>query len=178
MGNLFAKVMEKFVSHKDVRVLMLGLDAAGKTTILYKIKLNETVNTIPTIGFNVEQLVYKNLTFNCWDIGGQTKLRGLWQHYYDNTQGLMFVVDSNDPGRLEEARESLHSVLSQEEMNGVPVMIYANKQDLPQAVSISTITEKLGLTTLRNTEWFIQSACATNGSGLYEGLDWLAKTIK
>ena len=70
MGNLFAKVMEKFVSHKDVRVLMLGLDAAGKTTILYKIKLNETVNTIPTIGFNVEQLVYKNLTFNCWDIGG------------------------------------------------------------------------------------------------------------
>ena len=70
MGNLFAKVLDKFASKKDVRLLMLGLDAAGKTTILYKLKLNEQVSTIPTIGFNVEELVYKNLTFNCWDIGG------------------------------------------------------------------------------------------------------------
>ena len=146
MGNLFAKVLEKFTSHKDVKILLLGLDAAGKTTILYKIKLNETVNTIPTIGFNVEQLNYKNLTFNCWDIGGQLKLRNLWQHYYDNNNGLMFVVDSNDPDRIDEAREALMSVILADEMAGVPVMVYANKQDLPNAMSISQITEKLGLT--------------------------------
>ena len=106
---------------------MLGLDAAGKTTILYKLKLNETVNTIPTIGFNVETLNYKNLTFNCWDIGGQWKLRGLWQHYFDNNQGLIFVIDSNDAERISEAKESLDMVINDESLKGVPVMIYANK---------------------------------------------------
>ena len=102
MGNYFASVLNRFQSKTPCRLLMLGLDAAGKTTILYKMKLNETVNTIPTIGFNVETLQYKNLEFNCWDIGGQFKLRNLWRHYFENTQGLIFVVDSNDAERLDE----------------------------------------------------------------------------
>ena len=132
---------------------MLGLDAAGKTTILYKMKLNETVNTIPTIGFNVETLQYKNLEFNCWDIGGQHKLRSLWQHYFENTQGLIYVVDSNDAERIEESRESLHMILQDESMRDVPVLIYANKSDLPNAMTVPQISERLGLANLRNRRW-------------------------
>ena len=150
MGNyILGAFFRRFSSNIPVRLLMLGLDAAGKTTILYKMKLNETVNTIPTIGFNVETLQYKNLEFNCWDIGGQHKLRSLWQHYYDNTQGLIYVVDSADAERLEQARESLHMILQEEAMRDVPVLIYANKMDLPNAMSVPQLSERLGLLNLR-----------------------------
>ena len=112
MGNyFFSSFMRRFTQSRPIRLLMLGLDAAGKTTILYKMKLNETVNTIPTIGFNVETLHYKNLEFNAWDIGGQHKLRTLWQHYFDNTDALIYVVDSNDDERVEESREALMNIL-------------------------------------------------------------------
>uniref|UniRef100_F1LGW5 ADP-ribosylation factor 1-like 2 n=1 Tax=Ascaris suum TaxID=6253 RepID=F1LGW5_ASCSU len=90
---------------------MVGLDAAGKTTILYKLKLGEIVTTIPTIGFNVETVEYKNISFTVWDVGGQDKIRPLWRHYFQNTQGLIFVVDSNDRERVEESREELHKML-------------------------------------------------------------------
>ena len=125
---------------------MLGLDAAGKTTILFKLKLNETVNTIPTIGFNVENLTYKNLEFNCWDIGGQFKLRSLWQHYFENTQGLIYVVDSSDRDRIAESAEALAMILSDESMRGVPVLVYANKMDLPNSMTVPQISDSLGLT--------------------------------
>ena len=125
---------------------MLGLDAAGKTTILFKLKLNETVNTIPTIGFNVESLTYKNLEFNCWDIGGQFKLRSLWKHYFENTQGLIYVVDSSDRDRIDESAEALAMILSDESMSGVPILVYANKMDLPNSMTVPQISESLGLT--------------------------------
>lgn len=85
---------------REMRILMVGLDAAGKTTILYKLKLGEIVTTIPTIGFNVETVEYKNISFTVWDVGGQDKIRPLWRHYFTNTDGLIFVVDSNDAVRL------------------------------------------------------------------------------
>merc|ERR1712097_45141 len=100
----------------DMRILMLGLDAAGKTTILYKLKLGEVVTTIPTIGFNVETVEYKNINFSVWDVGGQDKIRKLWRHYYENTQGLIFVVDSNDRDRIDDAREELMKMLIEDEM--------------------------------------------------------------
>merc|ERR1711990_834011 len=103
-------------SKKDMRILMVGLDAAGKTTILYKLKLGEVVTTVPTIGFNVEKVEYKNITFTVWDIGGQDKIRKLWRYYYQNTQGLIFVVDSNDRDRIEDARDELMKMLSADEM--------------------------------------------------------------
>merc|ERR1712076_326698 len=108
MGNLFGNIWKRMVGTREMRILMVGLDAAGKTTILYKLKLGEVVNTIPTIGFNVETVEYKNISFNVWDVGGQDKIRLLWRHYYTNTQGLIYVVDSNDRDRIEENREELH----------------------------------------------------------------------
>merc|ERR1719461_1651221 len=147
-----------------MRILMVGLDAAGKTTILYKLKLGEVVNTIPTIGFNVETVEYKNISFNVWDVGGQDKIRLLWRHYYTNTQGLIYVVDSNDRDRIDENRDAV-------------LLVFANKQDLPGALTCPEITDKLGLHTIRGRTWFIQSTCAVRGDGLYEGLDWLSKHV-
>lgn len=156
---------------------MVGLDAAGKTTILYKLKLGEIVTTIPTIGFNVETVEYKNISFTVWDVGGQDKIRPLWRHYFQNTQGLIFVVDSNDHERIAEAREELSRMLKEDELRDAVLLIFANKQDLPRAMSAAEVTEKLGLHSLRNRNWYIQATCATGGSGLYEGLDWLSSTL-
>jgi len=103
----------------------VGLDAAGKTTILYKLKLGEIVTTIPTIGFNVETVEYKNISFTVWDVGGQDKIRPLWRHYFQNTQGLIFVVDSNDRDRIGEARDELHRMLNEDELRDAALLIFA-----------------------------------------------------
>ncbi|CAK8672396.1 ADP-ribosylation factor 2 [Clavelina lepadiformis] len=178
MGGTFAKLFTTLFGKKEMRILMVGLDAAGKTTILYKLKLGEIVTTIPTIGFNVETVEYKNISFTVWDVGGQDKIRPLWRHYFQNTQGLIFVVDSNDRERITEAREELTRMLNEDELRDAVVLIFANKQDLPNALCAADITEKLGLNALRQRTWYIQSTCATSGDGLYEGLDWLSNQLK
>lgn len=160
-----------------MRILMVGLDAAGKTTILYKLKLGEIVTTIPTIGFNVETVEYKNISFTVWDVGGQTKIRKLWRHYFSNTDGLIFVVDSNDRERIGEASSELHSMLQEEELRDSILLIFANKQDLPNSMSSAELTDKLNLNQLKNRRWYIQATCATQGNGLYEGLDWLSNEL-
>ncbi|XP_076000952.1 ADP-ribosylation factor 1 [Genypterus blacodes] len=175
MGNFLALF---FKLRKEMRILMVGLDAAGKTTILYKLKLGEIVTTIPTIGFNVETVEYKNISFTVWDVGGQDKIRPLWRHYFQNTQGLIFVVDSNDRERVNEAREELMRMLSEDELRDAMLLVFANKQDLPNAMTAPEITEKLGLTTLCHRTWYIQATCATSGDGLYEGLEWLSDQLK
>lgn len=178
MGGQLSKVMSKIFGSKEMRLLMLGLDAAGKTTILYKLKLGQDVTTIPTVGFNVETVTYKNVKFNVWDVGGQDKIRPLWRHYFQNTQGIIFVVDSNDRDRVPEAREELQRMLNEDELRDALLLVFANKQDLPNAMSVPEITDKLGLHSLRQRTWYIQSTCATSGDGLFEGLDWLANEIK
>lgn len=177
MGMFISKLFDKLQSKKDCRILMVGLDAAGKTTILYKLKLGEVVTTIPTIGFNVETVEYKNINFTVWDVGGQDKIRPLWRHYYQNTQGLIFVVDSNDRDRIIEAKDELMKMLNEDEMRDAILLVFANKQDLPNAMMAAEITEKLYLNSLRNRQWYIQSTCATTGDGIYEGFDWLSKAI-
>mmetsp|Transcript_57350 Transcript_57350/g.133704 ORF Transcript_57350/g.133704 Transcript_57350/m.133704 type:complete len:182 (+) Transcript_57350:82-627(+) len=177
MGLALTKVWQRLIGTTEMRILMVGLDAAGKTTILYRFKLAEVVTTVPTVGFNVETVEYKNLRFTVWDVGGQDKIRKLWRYYYQGTQGLIYVIDSNDRDRIEDAREELAKLLSEDEMRDVALLVFANKQDLPNAMTAAEVTEKLGLRCMRNRQWFIQSACATTGDGLYEGLDWLARTL-
>merc|ERR1712113_757122 len=143
MGNLFSNIWKRMVGTREMRILMVGLDAAGKTTILYKLRLGEVVNTIPTIGFNVESVEYKNISFTVWDVGGQEKIRPLWRHYYQGTQGLIFVVDSNDRDRAEDAREELNKMLNEDEMRDAVLLVFANKQDLPNAMPAAEVTEKL-----------------------------------
>lgn len=97
---------------KQAQVLLLGLDGSGKTTMLYRLKYNESVMTVPTVGFNVETLDTdrSSLGLTVWDVGGQKKMRPHWRHYYADTAGLLFVVDSCDQKRLDEARKELHRV--------------------------------------------------------------------
>ena len=170
LKNLFGKT--------EARILMVGLDAAGKTTILYKLKLGEIVTTIPTIGFNVETVEYKNLKFTVWDVGGQDKLRPLWRHYFQNTNGVIFVIDSNDKERVMQARNELTKMLLEDELRDAVLLVFANKQDLPNAMTTAELTDKIGLHSLRQRSWYIQGCCATTGEGLYEGLDWLATNVK
>ncbi|XP_046584613.1 tripartite motif containing 13-like, partial [Haliotis rubra] len=110
----------------------------GKTTILYKLKLNEVVSTIPTIGFNVETVSpCKGVNFTVWDVGGQDKIRPLWRHYFQNCSGILYVVDTNDRERFVESREELKNVIDSDEMRSVPVVVLANKQDLPGEMATS-----------------------------------------
>ncbi|VDP22206.1 unnamed protein product [Echinostoma caproni] len=191
MGMFISSLLDKLWSKKEVRILMVGLDAAGKTTILYKLKLNEIVTTIPTIGFNVETVEYKNISFTVWDVGGQKIIRPLWRHYYDNAKAIIFVVDSNDTERIDEAREELHALLNEDKLREAILLVFANKQvcsriygnlfipqDLPNALSTSEVAKGLGMTNFQNRKWFIQSSCAATGDGIYSGLDWLCTELK
>ncbi len=146
--------------------------------LFLQLKTNETITTIPTIGFNVEEVQYRNVTFTMWDVGGQDKIRRLWGHYFRNTQGLLFVCDSADSERIGEAREELRKLLQSDELRGVPVVVAANKQDMPGALSASQLAEKLGLHQLRDHAWFVQPSCARTGEGVVECLDQLADLIK
>ncbi|XP_057595454.1 ADP-ribosylation factor 1-like isoform X1 [Hippopotamus amphibius kiboko] len=175
MGNIFANLFKGLFGKKEMRLLMVGLDAPGKTTILYKLKLGEIVTTIPTLGFNVE---HKNNSFTVWDVGGQDKIRPLWCHYFQNTQGLISVVDSNDRGRVNEARKELMRMLAEDELRDAVLLVSANTQDLPSAVNAAEITDMLGLHSLRHRNGYIQATCATSGDGLYEGLDWLSNQLR
>eukprot|EP00759_Apiculatamorpha_spiralis_P020114 PhF_6_TR25639/c1_g1_i1/m.36059/K07937/ARF1; ADP-ribosylation factor 1 len=174
--NYFKRMFGK---RKEFRTLMVGLDAAGKTTILYRLKLGEVVTTIPTIGFNVETLEYSGNSFTCWDVGGPDKLRPLWRHYFTNTNALINVVDSHDIDRISYAADELAKMLREDELRDCVVLVFANKQDLPGALSAQELTGRMGLPTLcRNHRWYVVACCATSGEGLYEGLEWLNENAK
>eukprot|EP01118_Nematostelium_gracile_P007797 TRINITY_DN2557_c0_g1_i1.p1 TRINITY_DN2557_c0_g1~~TRINITY_DN2557_c0_g1_i1.p1 ORF type:complete len:154 (-),score=23.16 TRINITY_DN2557_c0_g1_i1:45-461(-) len=130
MGIAFGKVLKKLHSSKKYRLVLLGLDAAGKTTILYMLKLGELVTTIPTIGFNMESIVYKNVRLDCWDAGGQESFRNFWRHYCQDCQGVIFVLDSSDRDRIEEARDEMHRIAKETAIQKACFLIIANKQDM------------------------------------------------
>ena len=132
----------------------------------------------PTIGFNVETVSRKNVTFSVWDVGGQDQIRGLWRHYFLNTQAVIFVVDSNDQSRLKEARDELWKVLESPELTAAVILVFANKQDLPNALTSDDVMKGLELEKIQSHPWHVQAACATDGNGLDEGFDWLAGKIQ
>ncbi|CAH2302227.1 ADP-ribosylation factor-like [Pelobates cultripes] len=181
MGSFLSSLYQALMNFNGTkaRILMLGLDAAGKTTVLYKLKLNETVCTIPTIGFNVETVEpIRNVSFTVWDVGGQEKIRALWKHYFVNTDGLVFVVDSADWERFPEAKSELESIFENHEMRGVPFLVMANKQDLPGARRPMDVAEALGLMKMQGHKWHVQGCCAATGDGLVEGLEILTNMVK
>jgi len=180
MGILLSKVFENLFGSKEVRILILGLDNAGKTTILYRLQneSDEAVQTIPTIGFNVETLQYKNIKFQVWDLGGQTSIRPYWRCYYPNTDAIIFVVDSADAERMPVARGELAAMLEEEELRDAILLVFANKQDQKGALNAQQISDALGLPDVRNRQWSIQETSAFQGKGMFEGFDWLVTCIK
>lgn len=179
MGNFFSSMFDRLWGvDKELRILILGLDGAGKTTILYRLQIGEVITTKPTIGFNVETLNYKNLKLNVWDLGGQTSIRPYWRCYYANTAAVIFVVDSTDKDRMDIASKELHLMLQEEELQESALLVFANKQDQPGALSASEVSKELNLAELKDRSWSIVASSAIKGEGITEGLDWLIDVIK
>lgn len=175
MGMHGSKVPSEF------RILMLGLDGSGKSTLLYKLKYNEAVVTVPTVGFNVEMLETneKGFVLTVWDVGGQHQMRVHWEHYYQDTAGLVFVVDSKDKTRMTEAKLELQKILGNKNLKALPLIVLANKQDLPGAASARDVAEMLNLKELcHDRPWFLQSSSAKTGAGLEECFRMMAHFLK
>lgn len=179
MGVLFSQLDKLWQSfHRDSGILILGLDNAGKTAVLYALQLGEAISyTIPTIGFNVEEVNIGRLTIKMWDMGGQTKLRALWPHYFGQADGVVFVVDSADTARIEVAKSELHALLSHKELTGKPFLILANKQDLPGALDKRQMIAALDLDAVTWLEWHVVECSATNNQRARMGLEWLSDQI-
>lgn len=165
-------------SANESRILLLGLDNAGKTTILRNLCNEDPTSTTPTRGFNVKSITSEGFKFNLWDIGGQKAIRQYWDNYYENTDAIVWVVDASDIARLEETGTELTQLLSDEKLKGVPVLIFANKQDLATAETPDKIAVDLELHNIRDRQWQIQGCSAIKGEGLDDGLKWLVQTMK
>lgn len=177
MGSAIRKLIDSFFKTKDLKILILGLDGAGKTVLVNKLNLGEVSHTVPTIGFNIKTVQYKRAKFAIWDVGGQTQIRMLWRHYFQGANGIIFVVDSADTERIELVKKELYSLLVNDELKGAPLLVFANKQDL-KGMTPEEVKTKLGLQTLKNRNWFLQGCCALTGDGLSEGMDWLCHALK
>ena len=178
MGFLFSKLWTKLLGKRFVSILMVGLDEAGKSTILYYLRTGKIPKTIQTtIWFNVETFEYKNLSFSVWDVGGQDKIRVLWKQYYKATEGIIFVVDSNDVDRIKDAGEELKKLMAEEDLKDCFVLVLANKQDLNGALPPNEITEILGMRNIKERPWLVQGTSINTGKGLKEALEWMASVL-
>ena len=178
MSNIIGSYNKlKSLFEKKANILMLGLDSAGKTTILYKLKLDTILSTIPTVGFNVENVKFKSLNMTIWDVGGQERIRPLWRHYYNNIDAIIFIIDSNDIGRMDEVKHELQYLTSEEQLKNAVLLVLCNKQDLPNALSIDKIGELIEINKIKQ-KWFVQETTAIYNKGIIEGLEWLYKNIE
>eukprot|EP00932_Pfiesteria_piscicida_P020333 SRR837773.7138.p1 GENE.SRR837773.7138~~SRR837773.7138.p1 ORF type:complete len:170 (-),score=99.40 SRR837773.7138:98-607(-) len=163
---------------KEARILMLGLDNAGKTTILKKMSEEDISTIAPTQGFNIKSLVQGDFKLNVWDIGGQRSIRQYWSNYFESSDALVYVVDSSDGKRLAESSEELKQLLGEESLAKVPVLIFANKQDLVSAVPADEIIAELKLGDIAGHTWNIQACSAMDGTGLQEGMEWVVQNMR
>lgn len=179
MGSFVSTVLSWFQGKPDVRILILGLDAAGKTTILLHLSLNQYVQQVqPTVAFNLEKVEVGNLKLQIWDLGGQHQLRPFWRLYYKDSHGIIFVIDSADKERIKNCREELKALLQEEELRNVPLLVLANKQDLPNAMNVDEITKELELSSIKDRPWTIMPTSAVNGTNIKEGFLWMSETIE
>jgi len=177
MGITWSKLWDMFDSTKEYQIAMVGLDGAGKTTILYKLKKNRAIDTVPTIGFNTERIeLSENVSMTLMDVGGQDRIRNLWKHYYEGCSAVIFVVDSSDKKRFDTAKKEWDRILAEPLLKDAVIIIFANKQDVKSAASVLDVANALDLQSLANTDrkWFIQGTCATTGDGIWAGIHWLA----
>ncbi|KAI9137590.1 ADP-ribosylation factor family-domain-containing protein [Paraphysoderma sedebokerense] len=170
--GFFAFLRKLRRSDKEVRFLLLGLDNAGKTTLLKRLANEEITEVRPTQGFNIKSVHSNGFKMNVWDIGGQKAIRSYWQNYFESTDVMIFVVDSTDKQRLEETGYELQHLLEEPKLKQVPVLVLANKQDVAEALPADEIAKALSLHSIRDREWQIQGCSGKEGSGVSEGFQW------
>ena len=178
MGIVYSYIFNSY-EKKPLRTILIGLDNAGKTTLLYQTAHGEAPTTIPTIGFNVETIQpIKGLEMTVWDIGGQSSIRSLWKFYTQNCEAVIWIVDSNDPDRFGESKSELEAIVEELDQLGCPILVFANKQDLPNAVDTSVIIKELNLNQYDGKHpWYVQGCVAVNGTGLEEGYRKMVEMI-
>jgi len=178
MGAVFSLLYGLlFRSARKYKVVVVGLDNAGKTTALYRLQLGEVVCTTPTVGANVEEVTFQNVRFECWDLGGQHTLRLSWDAYFKETDAVILVVDSTDRLRATLVKLELQRLLESEDLAQAAVLVFANKQDLKDAMSVPELTDALGLQSERQHSWHVQPSCSLTGEGLHDGLAWLVLQV-
>ncbi|XP_041638022.1 ADP-ribosylation factor-like protein 11 isoform X2 [Cheilinus undulatus] len=161
------------------QVILMGLDSSGKSTLLARLLTGEVMETSPTIGFNVGTLdPDKKMSLTVWDIGGQQSMRQNWRYFLDDCKALVFVVDSSDRSRMPEAQKALKKVLKDERLRGVPLMVLANKKDLPNSMTIREISNQLDLPNHSERLWEVQACSALKGLGLKQAFISVHKLIK
>ncbi|KAL7538154.1 hypothetical protein ACHAWF_006015 [Thalassiosira exigua] len=165
-------------SENEARILVLGLDNSGKTTILKQLG-NESIDEVmPTQGFNVKSLVQNSFKLNVWDIGGQKTIRPYWRNYFDRTDALIYVIDSSDSQRMEETGRELDQLLNERKLDGVPLLVFANKQDLLNALSAEEIRDGLNLKSIHERQWTIIPCSSKSGEGLEDGFQWVMANMR
>jgi len=178
MGFILSKILEFFTkSRNNFKIIILGMQNAGKTTILYRLSLGQLVKTTPTIGSNVEELTYNNVKFQAWDLGGQESTRSVWDVYYMNTDAIVYVIDSIDDEYYEESKIQFHKMLNNPALKNATILIFANKQDLPGAKTVNKLIEDYEFDKIKSHIWHIQSCSALKGEGLVTGIKWLSEQL-
>ncbi|KAF9464243.1 ADP-ribosylation factor family-domain-containing protein [Collybia nuda] len=162
---------------REMRILFLGLDNAGKTTILKKLNGEDIMGISPTLGFNIKTFVHGKYTLNIWDVGGQRTLRPYWRNYFEQTDALVWVVDSGDRMRMEDCKQELHNLLTEDRLAGASLLVFANKQDLQGSMTDSEIQDALNLRAIKSHHWKIWSCSAMTGENLVTGLDWVVEDV-
>ncbi|KAF5684150.1 ADP-ribosylation factor-like 2 [Fusarium denticulatum] len=163
---------------KEMRILMLGLDNAGKTTIVKKV-MGEDVNTVsPTLGFIIKTIDYEGYKLNIWDVGGQKTLRSYWRNYFEKTDALIWVVDATDRLRIHDCRDELQGLLLEERLAGASLLVFANKTDVEGCMTEEEILSELQLESIRTHQWHILPCSAMTGTNLREGLSWVVEDAK
>ncbi|XP_028967738.1 ADP-ribosylation factor-like protein 6 [Galendromus occidentalis] len=182
MGLLDRLVVFLKIKKRQASVLVVGLDNSGKSTILNHFKPDEqkSIEIVPTIGFSVETFKIKNLNLTAFDMSGQGRYRNLWEHYYQDAQGIIFVIDSTDALRMVVVKDELELLLQHKDIKNrsVPILFFANKMDLRDALSSVKVSHALGLDSLCTKSWHICSSNAVTGEGVREGLEWLSEQIQ
>ena len=177
MGFIFSKILDFFSrSRNNFKIILLGIQNAGKTTILYRLSIGEFVNTTPTIGSNVEEINYNNVKLQAWDLGGQESTRSVWDVYFVNTDAIIYVIDTHDE-TYDDSKTQFYKLLSNETLKNAVILIYANKQDLPGAKSVAEIIQIYELDTIKDHIWHIQPCSAQTGEGLITGMKWLSDQL-
>ena len=177
MGFIFSKILDFFSrSRSNFKIIILGIQNAGKTTIVYRLSLGQLVQTTPTIGSNVEEISYNNVKLQAWDLGGQETTRSVWDVYFANTDAIIYVIDTHD-SNYEESKNQFNKLLTNEALKNSVILIYANKQDLPGAKGVTEIIQIYELDTIKDHVWHIQPCSAQTGEGLITGMKWLSDQL-